>query len=73
MTSQKYDAKISILTCLEKENICVWCINKKAHMQIIADAGKFAHDFLSKLENTAKDAQVSLSVHVIETKSCHNF
>ena len=38
-------------------------------MQIIKDAEKFARDFLSKLEHMAKDSQVSLSVHVIETKS----
>lgn len=67
--AKKYGAKISVLTCLEKENISAWCINKKVHMQIIKDAEKFATGFLSKLEKTAKDAQVSLSVHVIETKS----
>lgn len=67
--AKKYGAKISVLTCLEKENISAWCINKKVHMQIIKDAEKFATGFLSKLEKTAKDADVSLSVHVIETKS----
>lgn len=67
--AKKYGAKISVLTCLEKENISAWCINKKVHMQIIKDAEKFAMGFLSKLEKTAKDADVSLSVHVIETKS----
>jgi len=67
--AKKYDSKISVLTCLEQENISAWCINKKVHMQIIKDAEKFAHDFLSKLEKIAKDTDVSLSVHVIETKS----
>lgn len=67
--AKKYGAKISVLTCLEKENISAWCINKKVHMQIIADAEKFAMGFLSKLEKIAKDADVSLSVHVVETKS----
>ena len=67
--AKKYDAKINILICLEKENISAWCINKKLHMQVIKDAEKFAHDFLSKLEKTAKDANVSLSVNIIETKS----
>jgi nucleotide-binding universal stress UspA family protein len=36
--AKKYDAKISVLACLEKENISAWCINKKAHIQIIKDA-----------------------------------
>src|SRR5574340_1018202 len=67
--AKKYDAKINILTCLEKENISAWCINKTAHMQIIKDAEKFARDFISKLEKTAKDANVSISVDIIETKS----
>jgi nucleotide-binding universal stress UspA family protein len=67
--AKKYGAKISVLTCLEKENISAWCIDKKAHMQIINDAKKFAMGILSKLEKAAKDTNVSLSVHVIETKS----
>ncbi len=67
--AKKYDAKISVLACLEKENISAWCINKKAHLQIIKDAEKFAMDFISKLEKTAKDEDIPLSVHVIETKS----
>lgn len=67
--AKKYDAKISVLACLEKENISAWCINKTAHMQIIKDAKKFAMDFISKLEKTAKDANISISVDVIETKS----
>jgi nucleotide-binding universal stress UspA family protein len=67
--AKKYGAKISVLACLEKENISAWCINKKVHMQIIKDAEKFAQDFLSKLEKTVKGTDVSLSVHVIETKS----
>ncbi|MGI0062868.1 MAG: universal stress protein [Nitrosotalea sp.] len=67
--AKKYGAKISLLTCLEKENISAWCINKKVHMQIIKDAEKFARDFISKLEKVARDADVSLSVHIIETKS----
>ncbi|MDE1877550.1 universal stress protein [Candidatus Nitrosotalea okcheonensis] len=67
--AKKYGAKISVLACLEKENISAWCINKNAHIQIIKDAEKFAMDFISELEKTAKDVNVPLSVHVIETKS----
>lgn len=67
--AKKFEARISVLACLEKENISAWCINKTAHMQIIKDAEKFARDFISKLEKTAKDANVSISVDIIETKS----
>ena len=67
--AKKYDSKISVLACLEKENISAWCINKTAHMQIIKYAEKFARDFISRLEKIAKDANVPLSVHVVETKS----
>lgn len=67
--AKKFGARISVLACLEKENIGAWCINKTAHMQIIKDAEKFARDFISKLEKTAKDANVSISVDIIETKS----
>lgn len=67
--AKKYGSKVSVLACLEKENISAWCINKTAHMQIIKDAEKFARDFISRLEKMAKDANVLLSVHVVETKS----
>ncbi len=67
--AKKYGAKISLLTCFEKENISAWCINKEMHRKIIKDAEKFAMGFISKLEKRAKDESVSLSVHVIETKS----
>ncbi len=67
--AKKFEARISVLACLEKENISAWCINKTAHMQIIKDAEKFARDFISKLEKTAKDANISISVDIIETKS----
>jgi len=67
--AKKHDAKISILTCLEKENISAWCVNKEMHKKIIEDAKKFATSFIPKLEKTAKDADILLSVDVIETKS----
>ena len=67
--ARKFGAKISILACLEKENISAWCVNKKLHMQIIKDAESFARDFTSKLEEAARAASVPVSVDVIETKS----
>ena len=67
--AQKHDARISILTCLEKENLGAWYVDKKVNKQIIKDAKKFAMSFLSKLEKTAKSSGVLLSLHVLETKS----
>jgi len=67
--AKKYNAKINVLTCLEKENISAWCVNKEMHSQIIEDGKKFATSFIPNLEKTAKDAGVSLTVVVVETKS----
>ena len=67
--AKKHDAKISVLTCLEKENLGAWYVDKRVNKQIIKDAKKFAMSFLSKLEKTAKSSGVLLSVHVLETKS----
>ena len=67
--AKKHDAKISILTCLDKADLGAWYIDKKVNKQIIKNAKKFAMTFLSKLEKTAKDSDVSISVHIIETKS----
>ena len=67
--AKKHDAKINVLTCLEKENLGAWYVDKRVNKQIIRDAKKVAMVFLSKLEKTANSSSVSLSVHVLETKS----
>lgn len=67
--AKKHDAKINVLTCLEKENLGAWYVDKRINKQIIRDAKKVAMVFLSKLEKTANSSGVSLSVHVLETKS----
>ena len=67
--AKKQGAKINVLTCLEKENLGAWYIDKRVNKQIIKDAKKFAMGFLSNLEKTAKSAGVSISVHVLDTKS----
>jgi len=67
--AKKHDAKINVLTCLEKENLGAWYVDKRVNKQIIRDAKKFAKDSLSKLEKRAEKSGVSLSVQVLETKS----
>ena len=67
--AKKHDAKINVLTCLEKENLGAWYVDKRVNKQIIRDAKKVAMVFLSKLEKTASSSGVSLSFHVLETKS----
>ena len=67
--AKKHDAKINVLTCLEKENLGAWYVDKRVNKQIIRDAKKFALVFLSKLKKTANSSGVSLSVHVLETKT----
>jgi nucleotide-binding universal stress UspA family protein len=67
--AKKQRAKISVLTCLEKENLGAWYVDKRVNKKIIKDAQEFAMGFLSKLENTAEKSDVLLSVHVIEAKS----
>ena len=67
--AKKQNAKISVLTCLEKDNLGAWYKDKRINREIIKDAKEFAMSFLSKLENTAEKSNVVLSVHIIETKS----
>ena len=67
--AKRKDAKIKVLTCLEKENLGAWYVDKRVNKKIIKDAKKFAMGFLSKLEKIAKDSDVSLSVHILEAKS----
>ena len=66
------NAKISVLTCLEKDDVGAWYIDKRTNKKIINDAKKFAKDFLSKLEKPANDANVPISLNILETKSTSN-
>ena len=67
--AKKQQAKISLLTCLEKDNLGAWYVDKRVNRKIMKDAKEFAMESLSKLEDTAKKSDVLLSVHIIETKS----
>jgi nucleotide-binding universal stress UspA family protein len=67
--AKKHKSKIYVLTCLEKENLGAWYIDKRINKQIIKDAKNFTKRFLSKLEETAKNSEVSISIHIDETKS----
>ena len=67
--AKKQQAKISILTCLEKDSLGAWYKDKRVNKKIVKDAKKFAMGFLSKLESTAEKSDVLLSVHILEAKS----
>ena len=67
--AKRKNAKIKVLTCLEKENLGAWYIDKRVNKKIMKDAKIFALKFLSKLEKIAEDSDVSLSVYIHETKS----
>jgi len=66
------NAKIHVLTCLEKEDIGAWYIDKRTNKKIMGDAKKFAKEFVSKLEKPATNANVPISFHILETKSTSN-
>jgi len=66
------NAKISVLTCLEKDDVGAWYIDKRTNKKIMNDAKKFAKEFLSKLEKPANDAHVPISLNILETKSTSN-
>lgn len=66
------NAKIHVLTCLEKEDVGAWYIDKRTNKKIMSDAKKFAKGFVSKLEKPASDANVPISFTVLETKSTSN-
>lgn len=66
------NAKINVLTCLEKEDVGAWYIDKRTNKKIMSDAKKFAKDFLSKLEKPAADANIPISLNILETKSASN-
>jgi nucleotide-binding universal stress UspA family protein len=67
--AKKHNSKIHVLTCLEKENLGAWYIDKRINKKIIQDAKIYAKNQLSKLEKISKDSDVSMSIHIEETKS----
>ena len=67
--AKKQNAKINVLTCLEKENLGAWYVDKSVNKQIVKDARKYAMKFLEKLEKAAKKAEVPLTINILETRS----
>ena len=67
--AKKHKSKVFVLSCLEKDNLGAWYIDKRINKQIISDAKKYAKSFLIKLEKTAEESQIPISINVQETKS----
>ncbi len=67
--AKKHKSKVFVLSCLEKDNLGAWYIDKRINKQIISDAKKYAKSFLIKLEETAKESQIPVSIKIQETKS----
>lgn len=67
--AKKHKSKVFVLSCLEKDNLGAWYIDKRINKQIISDAKKYAKSFLIKLEKTAKESQIPVSIKIQETKS----
>ena len=67
--AKKHKSKVFVLSCLEKDNLGAWYIDKRINKQIISDAKKYAKSFLVKLEKIAEESQIPVSINIQETKS----
>jgi nucleotide-binding universal stress UspA family protein len=67
--AKKHKSKVFVLSCLEKDNLGAWYIDKRINKQIISDAKKFVKSFLIKLEKTGEESQIPVSINIQETKS----
>ena len=67
--AKKHKSKVFVLSCLEKDNLGAWYIDKRINKQIISDAKRYAKSFLIKLEKTAEESQIPISIKIQETKS----
>lgn len=70
--AKNHKAEIYVLTCLEKENLGAWYIDKRVNKKIINDARNYAKKVLSKLEKIGKDSKIPISINIKETKSITN-
>ncbi|MGD8300366.1 MAG: universal stress protein [Nitrosopumilaceae archaeon] len=67
--AKKHKSKVFVLSCLEKDNLGAWYIDKRINKQIISDAKKFVKSFLIKLEKAGEESQIPVSINIQETKS----
>ena len=67
--AKKQKSKLHVLTCLEKENLGAWYIDKRINKKIIQDAKNYAKNQLLKLEKLSKNSDVPISIHIEETSS----
>ena len=67
--AKRKKSKIHILTCLEKDNLGAWYVDKRINKQIMKDAKNFAKESMVKLERIAEESDVSITIHIQETKS----
>lgn len=67
--AKKQKSKIFLLSCLEKDNLGAWYIDKRINKQIMTDAKRFAKNVLIKLEKIGEESQIPVSTHIKETKS----
>ena len=67
--AERHKSKVFVLSCLEKDNLGAWYIDKRINKQIISDAKKYAKSFLVKLEKIAEESQIPVSINIQETKS----
>jgi len=67
--AKKQKSKLHVLTCLEKENLGAWYIDKRINKKIIQDAKNYAKNQLLKLEKLSKNSNVPISIHIEETSS----
>jgi nucleotide-binding universal stress UspA family protein len=67
--AKKQKSKLHVLTCLEKENLGAWYIDKRINKKIIQDAKNYAKNQLLKLEKLSKNSDVPFSIHIEETSS----
>ena len=66
--AENNNAKVKVLTCLEKEDVGAWYIDKRTNKEIMKDAKKFASGFLVKLEKIAEKTSIPVSFKILETK-----
>lgn len=67
--AKRKKSKIHILTCLEKDNLGAWYVDKRINKQIMKDAKNFAKESMVRLERIAEESDVSITIHIQETKS----
>lgn len=65
--AKKHNSKVKIVTCIGSTHTGAWYVDARINKEIMRKAKNFAKEYISKLEDMAKQANIQIRSYIIET------